>query len=97
MLRFHDSRHISSKIWLPAGPRALQRVPRPPADLLVGNASRRTAPSRKKFNAIKKISYFVIYLATLFAPLKNKKYLMPPIGRKVTPFVCDSSYVPGLY
>jgi hypothetical protein len=35
MLRFHDLRHISSKILPPAGPRALKRAPGPPADLLV--------------------------------------------------------------
>ena len=35
MFSFHDLRHIASKFLPPAGPRAFERAPGPPADLLV--------------------------------------------------------------
>ena len=47
MFSFHDLRHIASKFSPPAGPRALERAPGPPADLaralraLAGDYSRR--------------------------------------------------------
>ena len=52
-LRFDDLRHISSKFSPPAGPRALERAPGPPADLLVryahSLATLRVAKGGKKF------------------------------------------------